>query len=288
MVSGLTNTYRWAAPKARTLLAKANYAVRQNILPQGTFLLKKIGREALRLVLPGDKTYWRAYAPVQEVLSHSNELNLIHDKLLAGLDLGKNDILLDAGCGWGDWLIKVSERVFKAVGIDLEPKVLDGAEGRIFDQFGAGSNISLERANMEHRLPFNHNSFSKLTSILALSYLRRRKEALEDYARVLKPGGRLALVTPAKNAFFLKVLIAEAKNRKDKGSFLENLNKLPLALLSAGVFGGLAQLKDLAGQWHFYTEEELIKDVEETGLQVISTERVYADQAIMIIAEKPL
>ena len=245
-----------------------------------------ICRKAIPAILPGNEKFWKIYAPILKVLGSSKEVEQIHDKIVNCLKLNKKDVLLDAGCGYADFLLKVSDKIAVGIGIDFQDKVIVGAKAKVYERHGLISNISIEHADLGKSLRFDDNSISAIVSVLVLSYLGVRSAFPKEAARILAPEGRIALVTPAKGADFLKVLVSEAKQRKDEGSFIKNLPKLPLAA-SAVFFGKIAELKDWVGQWHFYTEGELVDLFESVGLRTLSVERVYADQAIMIIAEKP-
>jgi ubiquinone/menaquinone biosynthesis C-methylase UbiE len=234
---------------------------------------------AARRMLPSDRTFWKVYSPVIRVLRDSKEHQKIREKLSLGLDLRVDDILLDAGCGRGDWLIESSLKVKRAFGVDFEMGML-GAACR-----AGKTRTALAQASIE-ALPFADKTFNKIGSILVYGYISDRESAMKELVRVLSPGGKIGIVTPIKGASFFKVLKAEARNRKEEGSILSNLKRLPLAL-TAVFFGKLAELKDKFGDWHFYTYDELASELLAEGLIVHHGQKVYADQALLVIAEKP-
>lgn len=241
----------------------------------------------MRKLLPGDKTFWHVYSPVIRILKDSNEHKIIQGKMNDMLCLSGRDTLLDAGCGRADWLISVSGRVGTSVGVDFENGMLSAARSLSFKSYmsGVGGQSRFTQASLDS-MPFSNEYFTKIGSILVYGYLGDRDSARKELIRVLASGGRMAIVTPKKGARFFEVLKAEARARKSEGSILKNLAKLPLAA-TAVFFGKIAELKDWAGQWHFYEEGELERELEAEGLRIIGSEFVYAGQAVLVVAEKP-
>ncbi len=237
-----------------------------------------VSKSIVRCFLPSDKTFWRAYTPVIKVLKDSNEHKKIREKLIEHLSLNKNDTLLDAGCGLAKWLSECAPKVKMTVGTDSGFEMLQVAKRDI-------PQTQFVQADLEKEIPFKDNSFTKIGSILVYGYLTDREKALQEMIRILKPEGLIGIVTPIEEAKFFKVLKAEAGHRKKEHAIIRNLIKLPLAV-TAVLFGKIAELKDWVGQWHFYSEEELIDEFRSEGLEIIYRERVYADQAILLIAKK--
>ncbi len=241
----------------------------------------------LRYTLPKGQTFWRIYAPVIRALKDSREHDKIRQVLSIGLDLGLNDVLLDAGCGRADFAIESAFKVRRVIGIDSEPRMIKGAGKKIHSLSPhLSSRIALEVGNLASIL-YGDRYFTKIASILVLGYVEEREKVLDELVRVLAEGGKLAIVTPRKGASFFKVLRKEAKIRRAEGTFWKNIHKLPLSAIAAD-FGVVAQLKDKVGQWHFYTEKELVSELERRGLRILFKQSVYADQAILVIAEKPV
>ena len=124
-------------------------------------------------------------------------------RMLDGLDLRGNEEVLDVGCGRGALLIAAARRVprGRAVGVDVWA-----------DPHGGGSApaVALQNARAEdvddrvvvvegdtRELPFPDASFDVVVSSIALHSLEARDDrerACEEIARVLRPGGRVALL----------------------------------------------------------------------------------------------
>ncbi|MBU1616383.1 MAG: methyltransferase domain-containing protein [Candidatus Margulisbacteria bacterium] len=235
-----------------------------------------------RIVLPKDSTFWRVYSPIIKILADSKEHQIIRSKINHWLRLEKKDNVLEVGCGKGVWLSEVEGLVSTAVGLDAESKMLEGAAANV-------QRANLVLSDLNQPLPFSDGSFSKVTSILVEGYLRNRELSCAEKFRVLAPGGMLAVVTPKKGASFFRVLVAEAKHRRAEQAVVErgNIRRLLLGVTASLLFGKMAELKAVVGEWHFYEKDELVNMYREAGFEVVACESVYANQAWLLIARKP-
>ena len=98
--------------------------------------------------------------------------------------------LLDAGCGPGSITAGLARRVApgEVVGVDAEPSVLALARER-----GAGlPNLRFEEASV-YGLPFGDDSFDAAYAHQLLQHLTDPPAALRELARVVRPGGFVAV-----------------------------------------------------------------------------------------------
>lgn len=127
---------------------------------------------------------WResALGAITELL----EQELILD--LAGPLFGKS--VLDVGCGDGTLATEFYRKGASfVVGCDPDPHMISKATAQTMAERDAMSYL-LGRA--EH-LPFHDQSFDVVTAITVLCFVEQRSRAMEEMARVLKPGGRLVI-----------------------------------------------------------------------------------------------
>lgn len=112
-----------------------------------------------------------------------------------GLDPGQS--VLDVGCGTGRHVAALRQLGYDAVGLDLSPEVLAGrsrapAEGHE----AAGSLSGYLVAGRAQALPFDGDRFDGLISVCQGGFgiaPTQDRRALAEWARVLRPGGRLVL-----------------------------------------------------------------------------------------------
>lgn len=108
--------------------------------------------------------------------------------------LEKNDILLDLGCHNGQNTIKSSKFVKFATGVELDEKAL--ALARFSLRQSKIKNVSFKTANLENKLEFENNSFSKILFLDVLEHLHNRSQILREIHRILKSNGVLILGVP--------------------------------------------------------------------------------------------
>ena len=113
-------------------------------------------------------------------------------RTLAALALARGESVLDAGCGTGLLLEQEAVTVGaegRAEGIDSSPDMLERARARCRDL----PQVKLQQGSVE-TLPFEDDSFDALSCTQTLLYVPKLEAALREYYRVLKPGGRLAII----------------------------------------------------------------------------------------------
>jgi SAM-dependent methyltransferase len=110
-------------------------------------------------------------------------------ELLEYLELRDGDGVLDVGCGMGFSLMAMSKlRDVTLTGIDSDPERLAWAQRE-------GVPAEFVHADAE-RLPFADDSFDKVLASEVLEHLTDDCAALVEMARVLRPGGVLAISVP--------------------------------------------------------------------------------------------
>jgi SAM-dependent methyltransferase len=125
----------------------------------------------------------------------------VRDRLLERLSIGANDRVLDVGCGRGLLAIGAAKRAASVVGLDLWRTVDQSGNDASVTRANAAAEGVAERLVLETgdmtRMPFADASFDVVVSSWAIHNVPSadgRRAALREIARVLAPGGRLAIV----------------------------------------------------------------------------------------------
>jgi SAM-dependent methyltransferase len=117
------------------------------------------------------------------------------EDLLVSLGLRPGDRVLDLGCGRG------ATSVFLAREADVEVVALDRWVGEtqlqaVIDAAGVAEQVEVRRGDVR-ALPFDDAEFDAIVSIDAFEYFGTDVHLLPSLLRVLRPGGRIGVSTPA-------------------------------------------------------------------------------------------
>ncbi len=97
---------------------------------------------------------------------------------------------LDVGCGTGFLALELAARGHLVVGVDFAPAMIDEARRKAAARC---LSVRFEEADVE-QLPFAPRSFDLVISRHVLWTLPHPEAAIDEWIRVLRPGGRLAVV----------------------------------------------------------------------------------------------
>jgi ubiquinone/menaquinone biosynthesis C-methylase UbiE len=109
-------------------------------------------------------------------------------RTLAALELQPSDRLLDVGCGTGAAVRKAAATVSEAVGLDLSPRMIEQAR-RLAASL---DNVEFELGDAE-QLPFTDGAFTAVLCSTSIHHYPQPEKAVREMARVLAPGGRVAI-----------------------------------------------------------------------------------------------
>jgi ubiquinone/menaquinone biosynthesis C-methylase UbiE len=150
--------------------------------------------------------------------------------------------VLDVATGAGHTALLFAPHVAQVIASDLtEPMLAKAAE--LAAQRGL-TNVETRRADAES-LPFEANTFDLVTCRLAFHHFPNPRQALSEFARVLKPGGKLAF--------------ADNVTVPDKQA--------------AGYYNAYEKLRDPSHHW-VYPQVRLEAMFEEAGLAVLKSSRI--------------
>jgi ubiquinone/menaquinone biosynthesis C-methylase UbiE len=117
--------------------------------------------------------------------------DLAFDFIMKALDARPGERVLDAGCGPARHSMYFARRGVETLAIDLSEAVLNQAQARV-RAAGLETRIRFQREDLT-TLSFRDDTFGRAFSWGVLMHVPDVAQALRELARVLKPGGRIAI-----------------------------------------------------------------------------------------------
>jgi ubiquinone/menaquinone biosynthesis C-methylase UbiE len=114
------------------------------------------------------------------------------DRIVESLAPAPGATLLDAGCGYCFHAIRLARHGLKVTGVDFSESALREARQNVAEA-GLGDSIHVERGNLLE-LAFPSASFDYVSCWGVLMHIPEIEAALGEFARVLKPNGKLVLM----------------------------------------------------------------------------------------------
>ena len=160
-------------------------------------------RLGYQLVLHGTKHFgW--YRPGQSMWQFSATMRRMEDELGRRLNLPTGSRVLDAGCGMGDVARRMASKFrLDVTGIDVLDFNVEEARRRSTDWDGLGpmgmgsARMGVGRTQFQvgdyHRLDFPDASYDGLYTMETFVHSADPEHVLDEFFRVLRPGGRLVM-----------------------------------------------------------------------------------------------
>lgn len=133
-------------------------------------------------------------------------------------EIDNDSRILDIGTGSGKMLqLLYTEKQISGVGIDTQQSMLDEAKNKLINTF-----IQLQQIDAGKNYPFENDSFDSVTICSVLFNLKEKEsvnQILSESLRVLKPNGRIVILTPTGNGGLIK-LTRHFLSLKNKGIYV--------------------------------------------------------------------
>jgi ubiquinone/menaquinone biosynthesis C-methylase UbiE len=196
------------------------------------------------------------------------------DDLSNTLDIKQGQSVLDAGCGPGLVIGKILEenkgKIISITGLDINRTMIGHARRRCKNL----PNVKLQVADLNRSLEFPDGTFDKVICSNTLYALEEPHAVISEFHRVLKPGGTLIIANPKPNAG-QSALIREHIS----------LLLIPVHLVVIAINKIIVD-KGRRGQYHFLTEKDFLRTLQEVGFRNIHTTSCYAGQNWLVRAER--
>src|SRR6266853_330159 len=118
------------------------------------------------------------------------------DRFLGWLDLSPGKTLLDVACGAGGPALRIAATTgCSVIGIDVHEQAVRAASS-LAAQRGLAKRAEFRVTNATESLPFADASFDAITCIDSINHFADRRRVIAEWARLLKPQGRLLFTDP--------------------------------------------------------------------------------------------
>jgi len=107
-----------------------------------------------------------------------------HDWVIQRLSREKRGLILDVPAGTGALAIRLREMGFTVSCCDINPSLFS-AQG-----------VEMKKRDLNQTLPYLSGSYDFITCLEGLEHLENPFNAIREFSRILKPGGRLFLSLP--------------------------------------------------------------------------------------------
>ncbi len=116
------------------------------------------------------------------------------------LGVQPGDLVLDAGAGFGRHAFELARRGANVVALDYAAEEVVATRG-VFGAMVEAGEINMQRyvgvlQGDATRLSFSDNSFDRVITSEVLEHIQSDTDAIDEFVRVLKPGGTFAATVP--------------------------------------------------------------------------------------------
>ncbi len=120
----------------------------------------------------------------------AEEVERLEERATVGLALASQALAIDVACGPGTFTRPLARRVHRAVGVDLTPAMIEKARAEALRN--GVTNIEFVLGDV-YALPFDDGVAGVVSCGYAVHHMLEPARAVAEMARVLRPGGRVAI-----------------------------------------------------------------------------------------------
>jgi len=165
--------------------------------------------------------YGGIFAMLKRITSLERRLQ-DRDKLLDGIPWQGSEVVLDVGCGNGILLLSAVKRLTTGSGIGIDIWTEGSGDNRpeAFQENAkierVAERVTLQNEDARH-LPYENETFDVVLSGLTMHHMKAEvNKAMREMARVLKPGGWMAIYDEPSTVFYCSKLMRQIGLRLGK------------------------------------------------------------------------
>ncbi len=234
-----------------------------------------------------------------QLLSTTNVYRAFMAAQIKELDVGSGASVLDLGCGTGEFPLHAAGKIraegWRVVCVDLVPEALQRARARAraAGLLGASApSFAAVDAELRSGLPFVSDSFDAVIASLVISYVADPDALLGEARRLLRPGGRLVLSSPKRDAdlsSLYRQMMEEMSSERAAGLFGQEVAEA-FDEVQRNYLNEAARLVDIeeSGRFRFRDADELSEIVEGAGFEGVKAQAALGSppQTVIVVANR--
>jgi len=227
--------------------------------------------------------FWNQYSACYDVLEKTQAYTNYLETVIDCMESIQRKRILDAGSGTGNLSIRLRAQGATVIGID------SSEVAHTIHRFKDPS-VRLVKRSLEEKLPFSNAEFDHvacLSVLFALSSEGRRR-ALDEFRRVLKPGGRLIISVASKDRKLSKILWCHIKHQvSDSGigrGSIHLMRQAPHILRILWMNRKLTKLPRGQG-YHRFHDIEMKELLNKSGFKLQNKLQVFDNQFRLFICQ---
>lgn len=231
--------------------------------------------------------FWDQYFTVYDTLNELIPYRYLLKELVDALDLQQGESVIDVGVGTGNVAAEIFKRGGVPTGIDISPSGIRICEKKL-------PSCNFVVGDLMEPLPFEDDSFDKAVSNNVLYAIPQSERKLlgTELFRVVRPGGRLVLANIAPGFKPLNIYISHIKDEiseKGLGGTLYRMVRFIIPTLKILRYNALIQRNAASQKYDYLSESDQESFLKDSGFIVTQpSKRVYANNAVLTVATKPL
>jgi ubiquinone/menaquinone biosynthesis C-methylase UbiE len=143
----------------------------------------------------------------------------IMDRLMGYLNPRPDAVFLDAGCGTGEHAVRIAQRGYACIGVDISERVLCSAWKKA-EESDLRFSLSFVCQSLES-LAFPDNTFDVVHCRGVLMHIPEWEAALDNLCRVLKPGGRIVILEANHRSLETALVLLVRRVKRGKSRIIE-------------------------------------------------------------------